>query len=172
MKCYVWKPCSDQPWQYKLQFLIWRSSWFFEQSAFVNNHLLSYWPTIHNLILKICSKFQVLSSHFFEFDELLHEQWVKLCEVKLFQLQSMLHAISINQRFVFMNSGILCLALIFDVNNMRMEKWKKIDCRLQNTICNIPFFSVHWYKCSYIAVLPIFFFFLDFFSGDLALTEL
>ena len=31
----------------------------------VNNHLLCYWPTIHILILKICPKFQVISSHFF-----------------------------------------------------------------------------------------------------------
>ena len=36
-----------------------------EQSVFVNNHLLCYWPTIHNSLLKICPKFQVLSSHFF-----------------------------------------------------------------------------------------------------------
>ena len=62
IKYYVWKPCSDQRWQDKLWFSIWR---FFEQSAFVNIHLLCYWPTILNSILKICPKFQVISSDFF-----------------------------------------------------------------------------------------------------------
>ena len=74
MKCYVWRPCSDQRWQ-DLQFSIWR---FFEQSSFVNIHLLCYWPTIHNLISKICPKFQVISSHFFNVDELLDEHWAKI----------------------------------------------------------------------------------------------
>ena len=46
----------------------------FEQSVFVNNHLLCYWPTIHNLISKICSKFQVLRFHFFKVDDL-HDWW-------------------------------------------------------------------------------------------------
>ena len=50
----------------------------FEDSAFVNNHLLVYWLTIHNSILKICPKFQVVSSHFFEVDELLDEHWAKI----------------------------------------------------------------------------------------------
>ena len=61
MKCYGWKRCSDKRWQGKLWFSIWR---FFKQSAFVNNHLLCYWPAIDNLISKICPKFQVLSSTF------------------------------------------------------------------------------------------------------------
>ena len=48
----------------------------------------------------------------------------KLCKVKIFQLQSMLNAIRsllrcINQRFVFKNSGILCLALIFNLSNLK-----------------------------------------------------
>ena len=59
MKCDVWKPCSDQRWQDELRFSIWR---FYEQSAFVNTHLLCFGPTIHS---KICPKFQVISSHFF-----------------------------------------------------------------------------------------------------------
>ena len=75
MKCNVWKSCSDQCWQDKLQYLIWI---FFEQSAFVNIHLLYYWPTIHNLISKICPKFQILSSHFFQVDELLDEHEAKI----------------------------------------------------------------------------------------------
>ena len=75
MKCDVWKRCSDQRWEDKLRFSIWR---FFEQSAFVNIHLLCYWPTIHNSISKSCPKFQVISSHFFEVDELLDEHWAKI----------------------------------------------------------------------------------------------
>ena len=47
----------------------------------------------------------------------------KLCEVKIFPLQSMSNAIrSIDQRFVFKNSRISCLsrlALIFNLNNRR-----------------------------------------------------
>ena len=43
----------------------------------------------------------------------------KLCEVKIFQLQSMSNAIRcIDQRFVFKNSGISCPALIFNLNNL------------------------------------------------------
>ena len=63
MKCNVWKLCSDQCWQDKLQF---EDLKIFEQSAFVNIYLLCYWPTIHNSISKICPKFQVISSHFFK----------------------------------------------------------------------------------------------------------
>ena len=64
----------------RFDFQFWR---FFEQPAFVNYHLLCYWPTIHNLILNICSKFQVLSSHFFEFYELPDEYWTKLSSVNI-----------------------------------------------------------------------------------------
>ena len=77
MKCDVWKPCSDQRWQDELRFSIWR---FFEQSAFVNIHLLCYWPTIHNSISKICPKFQVIISHFFKVNELLDEHWAKIVQ--------------------------------------------------------------------------------------------
>ena len=75
MKCYVWKPCSDQRWQDNLRFSIWG---LFEQSSFVNIHPLCSWATIHNLISKICPKFQVISSRFLEVDELLHEHWAKI----------------------------------------------------------------------------------------------
>ena len=113
MKCNVWRPCSDQHWQDELWFSIWR---FFEQSAFVNNHPLCYWPTSHNLISKICPKFQLISSHLFKVDELRDE----LCEVKIFQLQSMSNAIKfIDQRFECHNSRISCLALIFNLKNPR-----------------------------------------------------
>ena len=116
---------------------------FLEQSAFVNNHLLCYRPTIHNSISKICPKFQVLS---FTFSRLSIEQkWCEHCEVKLFQLHSMLNAIRcIDQRFAFKNSGSSCLALIFNLNNSRTTNLytQKIGCRLRDTTSNIPFFSV------------------------------
>ena len=114
MKWDVWKPCSDQRWRDELRFSIWR---FFELSDLVDNHLLCYWPTIHNLILKICPKFQVISFHFFEVNELLDEIEQKLCKVKKFQLQSMSNAIRcIDHRFAFKNSGFACLALIFNLS--------------------------------------------------------
>ena len=59
----------------ELRFSIWR---FFEQSVFENNHLLCYWPTIHNSIPKICPRFQVISSHLSEVNELLDEHWAKI----------------------------------------------------------------------------------------------
>ena len=47
-----------------------------------------------------------------------NENWQKLCKVKIIQLQPMYNAIKcINQRFEFKNSGISCLALIFDLSN-------------------------------------------------------
>ena len=45
---------------------------------------------------------------------------MKLCKMKTFQLQSMSNAIKcIDQRFAFKNSGISCLALIFNLKNPR-----------------------------------------------------
>ena len=44
----------------------------------------------------------------------------KVCIVKKFQLQSMSNAIRcIDQGFAFKNSGILCLALMFNLGNPR-----------------------------------------------------
>ena len=44
----------------------------------------------------------------------------KLCKVKIFQLQSMSNVIKcIDQRFAFENSGIACLALIFNLSYPR-----------------------------------------------------
>ena len=51
---------------------------FLEHFAFLNNHLLCYWHTIHNSISKSCAEFQVLSSHFFEVDE----HWAKIVRSK------------------------------------------------------------------------------------------
>ena len=52
------------------------------------NHLLCYWPTIHDSISKICPKFQVISSHFFKVDELLNElfdeHWAKIVQSEIF----------------------------------------------------------------------------------------
>ena len=64
----------------------------------VNNHLMCYWPTIQNLISR-SSSLQLSNSQFSQ---------QKLCEVKIFQLQSKLHAIwCINKKkFAFKNSGI------------------------------------------------------------------
>ena len=83
MKCDVWKPCSDQRWQddSELRVSIWR---FFEQFSFVNNRLLCYWPTIHNSISKICPTFQVISTHFFEVDEVLNEHSAKIVRNEFF----------------------------------------------------------------------------------------
>ena len=41
-----------------------------------------YWPTIHNLILKFCPEFQVLSSHFSKVDILLNEHWEKRVHIE------------------------------------------------------------------------------------------
>ena len=73
----------------------------------------------------------------------------KLCNVNVFQLQSMSNAIGcINQRFVFKNSGILCLALIFNLNNLRTTVLyaQKIRCRWRNTTSHIQFFSWNGYE--------------------------
>ena len=74
MKCNVWKTLVSSVDRTSFDF---RLEEFF-CNAFVNNHLLCFWLTIHNSISKICPKFQVLSSHFFEVDELLDEHWAKI----------------------------------------------------------------------------------------------
>ena len=51
-----------------------------------------------------------------------HDDKQKMCEEKIFQLQSMQNAkISVDQRFAVKNSGTSCLALIFDLNNTKMN---------------------------------------------------
>ena len=53
----------------------------------------------------------------------------KLCEVKIFQLQSMSNAVRcIDQRFAFKNSGISCLALIYNLNNPRTAVMYEKNC--------------------------------------------
>ena len=69
----------------------------------------------------------------------------KLCKVKIFQLQSMSNAIRcIDQRFAFKNSGISCLALIFNFNNprttvLKAKKSVAATCRRRNATSHIPF---------------------------------
>ena len=83
---------------------------FFQQNAFVNNHL-GFWPTIHNSTSKICPKFQILSSHFSRL-----MSWKKIVESE--NLSTPINGCT-NQRFDLKNSGILCLVLIFNLNNLR-----------------------------------------------------
>ena len=67
----------------------------------------------------------------------------KLCEVKRYQATR-----CINQRFVFKNSGISCLALIFNLKNLSTTVLcaKKLVCRWRNTTSHIPFLSGNWYE--------------------------
>ena len=65
----------------------------------------------------------------------------KLCEVKIFQLQleSISNAIRfIDRRYAFKNSGVLCLALIFNLNNPRTTvlyaKKSVAVCEIQQVI--------------------------------------
>ena len=82
---------------------------YFEQSTFVNNHLLCNWPTLRDSISKICPKFQVLSAHFSEQDYLLDEHWAKIVQSKNISIPI----------YVQCND---CIAL----NNMY---WYKVCCR-------------------------------------------
>ena len=156
MKCDVWKPCSDQHWQDEPPFWIWR---FFGQSAFVNIYGQCYWPTIHNLILKICPKFQVISSHFFEVDELLDEHWAKIVQSEnistriYVKCDTMLRR-CIDHRLVIKNCRISCLALIFNLNNPRTT----VSSFLTGLVCcafqGICLLSVvecsAWFVCKFI----------------------
>ena len=63
-----------------------------------------------------------------------------LCEVKIFQLKSMSNAIRcIDQRFAFKNSGISCLALIFNLRNLRMHSKKQLPVAKQVMSCVVFF---------------------------------
>ena len=77
-----------------------------------------------------------------------YQSLFQLCKVKIFQPQSMLNAIRcIDQRFVFKNSRISCLALIFNMKNPSTT----VLCaknRLQVAKYDEPytFFSSNWYE--------------------------
>ena len=72
MTQWFWINCNQSLWPKQWQmkrdieshlkvYIDWTSFNFcFEQSATENNYLLCYWPAIHNLILKVCTEFQVL----------------------------------------------------------------------------------------------------------------
>ena len=67
----------------------------------------------------------------------------KLCKVQIFQLQSILNVKGfIDQRFAFKNSGISCLALIYNLNNPRTAVMYEKNC-LQvakyNKCCTVIF---------------------------------
>ena len=143
MKSYVWKPCSDQRWQDELQFSVWR---FFEQSAFEIIHLPCYWPTIHNSISKICPKFQVISSHFFEVDELLDEHWVKIVQSEKIstpiyvECDKMYRSKVCVQEFSYFVSG---LDIQVEKSEYNSPVRQKISCRWRNMMIHIySFFQV------------------------------
>ena len=81
---------------------------FFEQFAFVNNHLLCCWPTIHHLILEICPKLQLFfffefsSSQFllFQVNELLDKHLTKIVQSENISTPNYVEVIRcIDQRF-------------------------------------------------------------------------
>ena len=76
MKCKVWKPCGDRidNTNFDFQFEDILAICLCKQSSTV---LLT---NIHNLILKVCPKFQVLSSYFSEVNELFNECWKKIVQ--------------------------------------------------------------------------------------------
>ena len=92
---------------------------FFQQSDFVDNQYVTDQPFIAWSWRSVLHfKFSVLT-----FSRLI-SCWMSIEQnlywVKIFQLQFMWNAIGcINQRFVFKNSGISCLALIFNLKNLR-----------------------------------------------------
>ena len=148
MKCYVWKPHSDegrQDCQDKLQFSIWR---FFEQSAFVNIHLLCYWPTIHNLILKICLSFKLSVLTF----------WRSMsCSMSI--QQNCAKWKYFNSNLCWMLSDVSIKGLPSRILVFRVWPWystlkiqvlqsckQKISCRWRNTTSNILFLLGKWYK--------------------------
>ena len=142
MKSDVCKPYSDQPWQDELWYLIQR---FFEQCAFVNNHLLCFSPTIHNSTRTSRPWRSVLNFKLSVLTFLMSNPWSmsleqKLCQVKIFQIQPISNAIwCIDQKFAFKNSCISCLALIFNLNIPRMTILYAgiAGCKIQHTDMNL-----------------------------------
>ena len=139
------KPCTHQPWQDKLWFLILE---FFRNLFFVTNHLLCYWPTTHNSIWKICPNFQVLSSHFFEIDELHDEHWANIVQSKnnstlIYVKWGKIHQSKVCvQEFWYFVSG---LDIQLEQSKNDCFVCKKVGCRFRNTTSHISFFSVNWY---------------------------
>ena len=118
------------------------------KASIFNLDLLCYWPTIHHLTSKICPKFQVLSSHAFEVDELHDEQWSKIVESQnistpiYVECSKMYWSKVCVQDFWYFVPGL-------DIQPEQSENdnpaCKKSCDRLLNTpTSNILFFSVDW----------------------------
>ena len=144
-----WNAMSER---HELRFSIWRC---FKQSAFVNNRLLYYWPTIHNSISKICPKFQVISSHFFEVDELLDEHWAKIVQSE--NISTPIYVECDKTYWVLLTKSLcaiivvlsvwVSLALIFNLNNLRMitlQAKKRFQVARYNKWCIVFFWDIDW----------------------------
>ena len=109
----------------------------FEQSAaFVNNNLLCHWPSIHNSILRSVLNCKLSVFTFLRSMSCSMSIEQKMCKVKIFQLQSISNAmIYIDKRFVVKNSGISCLALIFNLSNPRTTVLH-VKIRFKVAICD------------------------------------
>ena len=149
MKCYVWKPCSDQRWEDELRFSIWR---FFEQSTIIYSvtHQPSItwsWRCVLNfslLVLTFCrSKRCSMSNE----QKLLSENTSTPSYVecnKIYQSKVCVQEFWYCVPGPHQNSGIECLALIFNLSFLRID-WdsqfckQKRSCRLQTlqVICQV-----------------------------------
>ena len=122
--------------------------WFFEQFVFVNNHLQCYWPTIHDSILKIYPKFQVLSSHLFEVHELLDEKWAKIV-----QSENISTPICVKCNKIYLSIGLRSRILRawpwYSTSVILNQQFctQKSCCRLWNTSSNMSnVFSADWHE--------------------------
>ena len=111
-------------------------------TTFVNIHLLCYWPTIHYSISKICPKFQIISSHFFEVDDLLDEYWAKIVRsisTPIYvECDKMYRSKVCVQEFSYFVSG---LDTHVEKSEYDSPVRKKISCRWRNMTSHISFFS-------------------------------
>ena len=158
---------------FDFQISIWR---FFEQFAFINIHLLCYWPTIHNSILKICPKFQVISSHFFKVNEAL---WALSKTCAKWNISTPIY-VECDNRY---QSKVCVQEFLYFVYGFDIQLEKKTYDHSPSTtvlyaIQYVAGVEIQW-VIQFFSVIDtnlwlsaIIFFFLDFVSGDLALTEL
>ena len=110
----------------KLQISIWQ---FFEQFAFVNNHLVCYWLTFHNLILKSCNADQPSTT------------WLSSISSSRFSLFNSNHNMPnvCIQDFWYFVSG-LDIPPKQSLNNN--PACKKRGCRLQQEVINLFFLQI------------------------------
>ena len=104
-------------------------------------------------ISKICPEIQVLSFHgsdsTYEVDELPDEHWAKTMQWKKLQLQSMPNAMMyFDKRFAVKNSGISCLALIFDPRKSENDNPARKKSVQGGDIKRVIYrcFSLNWYE--------------------------